>query len=131
MDMPWVRFGEPKVEKLESSLSSFSRRDVAGVISASGCILLMTRRCRLSIHVCKLSGDYKSVVPNQRTTCGTNTFLTVGGQWNIARTCMFAGEGPFCLAVADDEHSRSSHVQETANPESGREVAVSEARFLK
>ena len=55
------------------------------------------------LHVRELSGDDQSVVTDHSTAGCLHSLLSIVGEWNVRCACVLAGEGPFGLAVPDDE----------------------------
>lgn len=60
-------------------------------------------------HVGNLLGSNKSVMANKSLSRSLDTLLTVGGEWNVGTAGMPTVEGPFRLAVADDEDAGCGH----------------------
>lgn len=64
--------------------------------------------------MCQLPRNNKSIVANQSSTCSSNSFLPVGSQWDVGGAGVAAVEGPFGLAVSDDEATGRRHGESTA-----------------
>ena len=62
------------------------------------------------LHVRKLLRHDQPVVTDQCTTSRSNTLLAIRSKRDVSVARMAAIERPFCLAMADDEASRSRHV---------------------
>jgi hypothetical protein len=57
----------------------------------------------------QLLGHEESIVADERAACGTDSLLAIGRERDVRGACVAAVEGPFRLAVADDEASRRRH----------------------
>lgn len=61
------------------------------------------------LHVGKLVRHDESIVADHGVSRGNDSFLAVGCEGDIGASCVTAVEGPFGLAVADDEEARRGH----------------------
>jgi hypothetical protein len=59
--------------------------------------------------MCELFGDDQSIVSHQGLTRGPDPLLAVRGQRDVGGAGVLAGEGPFGLAVSDDEAAGGRH----------------------
>ena len=57
----------------------------------------------MGLHVGELAGDDEAVGANHGRASDGDSLLSVGGQGDVSAASMAAIEGPFGLAVADDE----------------------------
>lgn len=60
----------------------------------------------------QLARDDETIGANQGSSRGQDALLAVGGEGDIGDAGVAAAEGPFRLAVADDEYSRCGHVSQ-------------------
>ena len=58
----------------------------------------------------ELFRDNKPVIADEGAAGGPDTLLAVGGEGDVGGAGVAAVEGPFGLAVADDEAARGGHV---------------------
>jgi hypothetical protein len=85
---PWQRIGAPKVQELDGTLSTCARRDV---------------------DVGEVSGHYEAIGTDEGAACCADAALTIGCERDVGYAGVTAIEGPFGLAMADDEDSGSCH----------------------
>lgn len=57
----------------------------------------------------ELLGDNEPIIAHHGLACGSDSLLAVLGEGDVGDTSVAAVEGPFCLAVADDEDTRGRH----------------------
>lgn len=112
MQLPWIRDpGEAEVEQLGGALGTLAGGDVAADVSASVPRVWVAggrqpvELCELGmdLHVGKLAGDDETVGANHSLASDGDSLLSVGSQWDVSAASVPAIEGPFGLAVADDE----------------------------
>jgi hypothetical protein len=63
----------------------------------------------LCIHVNQLLRDDQSIVAHEGATRGPDPLLAIGCERDVGGSGVAAVEGPFGLAVADDEAARGRH----------------------
>jgi hypothetical protein len=57
----------------------------------------------------EVSRHDQPVIAHERLARGAHALLAVRGQRDVRRPCVAPVQGPFCLAVADDEDARVGH----------------------
>jgi hypothetical protein len=57
----------------------------------------------------ELAGNNEAIIADEGLTRRPDTLLSVGRQRNVSDTGMASIEGPFCLAMADDEDAGRCH----------------------
>lgn len=51
----------------------------------------------------------EAITANKGLACCADSFLAIGSKGDVGTARVFAAEGPFCFAVADEEQSRRCH----------------------
>jgi hypothetical protein len=56
-----------------------------------------------NVHVSQFGRHDQSVVTDESLACRADSLFAIGGQWDVGRAGVLAGQRPFGLTVADNE----------------------------
>lgn len=69
------------------------------------------KRCKnRNLHMGQLPRHNQPIITHHRPSCDDDALLAIGRQWDIGPARVPTVEGPFRLAMADDEDPRCRHV---------------------
>jgi hypothetical protein len=88
------------------------------LLSQDGGVQYPPRRCkggfvidqkRNNVHVSETAGDNEAIVADHGLAGGPDSLLAVGRERNVGAAGVFSVQGPFGLAMADDEDAGRRH----------------------